>query len=140
MMEAKIRHLEMIRAAISEAAGNSLRIKVFAMLLLAGSLALTLQEGTGELPLPLGTILILITVSLMFLDFYYVWQSDLFKMLYNEVQTRSEDDIDFLMEVDQYSRELYQRYKEVWPFPVVAAIYLYIFIMMILVIGMLPTN
>lgn len=139
-MEAKIRHLEMIRAAISEAAGNSLRIKVFAMLLLAGSLALTLQEGTGELPLPLGTILILITVSLMFLDFYYVWQSDLFKMLYNEVQTRSEDDIDFLMEVDQYSRELYQRYKEVWPFPVVAAIYLYIFIMMILVIGMLPTN
>ena len=136
-MEAKIRHLEMIRAAISEAAGNSLRIKGFAMLLLAGSLALTLREGAIALPLPLGTILILITVSLMFLDFYYVWQSDLFKMLYNEVQTRSEDDIDFLMEVDQYSRELYQRYTEIWPFPVVVVICLYTFILMFLVSGML---
>ena len=139
-MEAKIRHLEMIRAAISEAAGNSLRIKGFAMLLLAGSLALTLREGVVALPLPLGTILILIMVSLMVLDFYYIWQSDLFKMLYNEVQARSEDDIDFLMEVDQYSYELYQRYKQVWPFPVIAALYLYIFIMMILVSGMFPTN
>lgn len=136
-MEAKIRHLEMIRAAISEAAGNSLRIKGFAMLLLAGSLALTLREGAGSIALPIGIILILITVSLMFLDFYYTWQSDLFKMLYNEVQTRSEDDIDFLMEVDQYSRELYQRYKEVWPFPVVAAIYLYTFILMFLIFGTL---
>ncbi len=138
-MEAKIRHLEMIRAAISEAAGNSLRIKGFAMLLLAGSLALTLREGVSALPLPLsvGTIMILITASLMFLDFYYTWQSDLFKMLYNEVQAQSEDDIDFLMEVDQYSRELYQRYKEFWPFPVVAAIFFYMFILMFLIFGML---
>lgn len=141
-MEAKIRHLEMIRAAISEAAGNSLRIKGFAMLLLAGSLALTLREGVGVSgnTLGIGTILILVTIVLGLLDFYYNRQSDLFKMLYNEVQTRDEDDTDFSMEVDQYSHELYQRYKEVWPFPVVAAIYLYIFIMMILVIGMLPTN
>ena len=141
-MEAKIRHLEMIRAAISEAAGNSLRIKGFAMLLLAGSLALTLREGTGTiaLPLPIGIILILITVSLMLLDLHYIWQSDLFKMLYNEVQARSEDDIDFLMEVEQYYHELYQRYTEVWPFPAIVAVYLYIFIMMILVIGMLSTN
>lgn len=89
-MEAKIRHLEMICAAISEAAGNSLRIKGFAMLLLAGSLALALREGAGVLPLPLGAIFILITVSLMVLDFYYIWQSDLFRMLYREVQERSE--------------------------------------------------
>ena len=139
MMEAKIRHLEMIRAAISEAAGNSLRIKGFAMLLLAGSLALTLREGTGELPLPLGTILILITISLMFLDFHYIQQSDLFKILYNEVQERSEDAIDFSMEVDQYSAQLYQRYKRIWRFPVAAVVPLYTFIVVLLLYAMLPT-
>ena len=138
-MEAKIRHLEMIRAAISEAAGNSLRIKGFAMLLLAGSLALTLREGAGtiSLPMPIGIILILIIVSLMLLDFHYIQQSDLFKILYNEVQERSENDIDFSMEVDQYSDRLYQHYKRVWALPAVAVICLYMFILMFLILGML---
>ena len=140
-MEAKIRHLEMIRAAISEAAGNSLRIKGFAMLLLAGSLALTLREGAGAFPLPfpLGAILILITAVLGLLDFHYIRQSDLFKILYNEVKERSENAIDFSMEVDQYSDRLYQHYKRVWSLPVAAVICLYIFIMVILLYGMLPT-
>ena len=132
-MEAKIRHLEMIRAAISEAAGNSLRIKGFAMLLLAGSLALT--EGAGAPPI--SAILILTTIVLWFLDFHYTKQSDLFKILYNDVQARSEDDIDFSMEVDMYSDELYRRYKENWPFPVASVFFLYMFILMFLTFGML---
>lgn len=139
-MEAKIRHLEMIRAAISEAAGNSLRIKGFAMLLLAGSLALTVREGVGvsALPLPFGAILILITAVLGRLDFHYNKQSELFKMLYNDVQARSDDDIDFSMEVDQYSEQLDRPFEKIWPFPVAATFFLYVFIIVILILGMLP--
>ena len=137
-MESKIRHLEMIRAAISEAEGNSLRIKGFGMLL-AGSLALTLRDGVSvsAVPLPLGTILILITAVLGLLDFHYTQQSDLFKILYNEVQARDEDDIDFSMEVDQYSEDIYQIYKGIWPFPVAATICFYTFILVFLIFGML---
>ena len=139
-MESKIRHLEMIRAAISEAAGNSLRIKGFAMLLLAGSLALTLREGVGTiaLPLPLAIILILITVVLGLLDFHYNKQSELFKILYNEVQARSESEIDFSMEVDQYSEQLDRPFEKIWPFPVAATFFLYAFIVVILLVGALP--
>ena len=135
MMEAKIRHLEIIRAAISEAAGNSLRIKGFAMLLLAGSLAL--RDGVSGSALGIGTILILVTIVLGLLDFYYNQQSDLFKILYNEVRVRGENDIDFSMEVNQYSDELYQLYKGIWPFPVAATICLYTFILVFLIFGML---
>ena len=136
-MEAKIRHLEMIRAAISEAAGNSLRIKGFAMLLLAGSLALS--DGVSALPLPVSTILILVTVVLGLLDFHYTQQSDLFKILYNEVQARDDADIDFSMEVDQYSTQMYQSYKIIWRFPVAAVVPLYTFIVVMLLYAMLPT-
>ena len=136
-MESKIRHLEMIRAAISEAAGNSLRIKGFAMLLLAGSLALS--DGLITLPLPVSTILILVTVVLGLLDFHYTQQSDLFKILYNEVQARDEADIDFSMEVDQYSTQMYQSYKIIWRFPIAAVVPLYTFIVVLLLYAMLPT-
>ena len=137
-MEAKIRHLEMIRAAISEAAGNSLRIKGFAMLLLAGSLALSEGVSALPLPLPLAIFLILTAVVLGFLDFHYTKQSELFKMLYNDVQARSEGDIDFSMEVDQYSYHLHQRLKKIWTFPEAAVFFLYTFIVVMLLLGMLP--
>ncbi len=110
------------------------------MLLLAGSLALTLREGVGTIALPLGIILILIVITLGVLDFYYIGQSDMFKILYNEVQARDEDDIDFSMEVDQYSDQLYQGYKRILRFPMVAVVPLYTFIMVILILGMLPTT
>ena len=81
-MEAKVRHLEMIRGAISEAAGNSLRIKGFAMLLLAGTIALMLRDGasTFTIPVHLALILILIVAILGLLDFYFIRQSDLFRI------------------------------------------------------------
>lgn len=139
-MEAKIRHLEMIRSEISEAASNSLRIKGFAMLMIAGSLALTLGDGASvsALSLPVAAIMMLIMVSLMLLDFYYTRQSDLFKILYNKVQARSDGNIDFSMEVYQYSDELNQQHKEIWPLPVAPDVFFYTSILMFLIFGMLP--
>ena len=85
-MEAKIRHLEMIRSAIDSASGNSLRIKGFAMLLLAGAMALALRDGmepvSGMIPLPIAVVLLVIVAILGLLDYHFTRQSDLFKILY----------------------------------------------------------
>ena len=134
-MEAKIRHLEMVRRAIDGAAGNSLRIKGFAMLLLAGTMALALRDNVsvGVIPLPLALVLLVIVVSLWLLDFYFIRQADLYEILYNEVRKLSDDEITLSMEVEQYGDELNSRYNERLPFLVMASAALHLSIGLILV-------
>ena len=140
MTEAKIRHLEMIRNAIDGAAGNSLRIKGFAMLLLAGALALLLRDssGGGTIPLPMAVILWLIIIILGVLDLYFIRQADLFRILYNHVQTLSDDGVDFSMELEGYSAELERQYGEHPSFQLWASVFLYLNIFLIVLAGTLP--
>ena len=140
-MQAKIRHLEMIRNAIDGAAGNSLRIKGFAMLLLAGALALLLRDSSGGvvIPLPMAVILWLIIIILGVLDLYFIRQADLFRILYNHVQTISENDVNFSMEVEQYSDELDRQYGERPSFQLWASAFLYLNIFLIVLAGTLPS-
>ena len=135
MTEAKIRHLEMIRHAIDGASGNSLRIKGFAMLLLAGTLALALREGAsvGIIPQPIAIVLLIIIAFIGLLDFYFIRQADLYGILYNEVRKLSEDEIDFSMEVDRYSDYLNSEYNERLPFPIIASSVLHLNIALILI-------
>ena len=135
MTEAKIRHLEMIRNAIDGASGNSLRIKGFAMLLLAGTLALVLREGTGVeiIPQPIAIVLLVIIAFLGLLDFYFIRQADLYKILYNEVRKLSGDEIDFSMEADKFSGYLNSQYNERLPFPIIASSVLHLNIALILI-------
>ena len=139
MTEAKIRHLEMIRHAIDGASGNSLRIKGFAMLLLAGALALTLREGASAIPFPVGIILLVIIGFLGLLDYYFLREADLYRILYKAIMTRSQGNIDFSMETMQHINELDTLYKELTPFPVLATIILHGSIAIVVIFGTLPS-
>ena len=140
-MEPKIRHLEMIQTAMNRASDNSLRIKGFAMLLLAGALALLLRDGVSAvvISLHLAVFLWLVIVILGALDIYFIQQSDLYKILYNKVRARSEDDIDFDMQVGPYDNELNRQYEERPSFQLWASIFLYLSIFLIALAGTLPS-
>ena len=139
-MEGKIGHLEMIKGAIDGASSNSLRVEGFAILLLIGTVALLLRDGvrTDVIPFLFGVVLILIVAFLFLLDFYFIRQSSLFKILYNQVRLLPEDEVDFSMEVEQYSDELNEQYKEFPPFQLVASGVIHLCIILLLFFGMLP--
>ena len=110
----------MIQGAIAGASNNSLRIKGIAMILFAGTIAFLLRDGaaTPVIPFTLSLILLLTLCILGLLDFYFVRQADLLTILYNQVCERSENDIDFSMDVEQFSEELSSRYNMNLPFPI----------------------
>ena len=111
-MEAKIRHLEMIQGAIASANGNSFRIKGFAMLLLAGTMAFALQGGDTQIPFIFALILWFIIGTLCFSDLYFIWQSDLFRLLYNDVCEKSENEINFSMDTTPHIDQLNATYEK----------------------------
>ena len=139
-MEAKIRHLEMIRSAIDGAAGNSLRIKGFAMLLLAGAIAFLIRDDMSASVIPVHFAVILwVFVAILFsLDAYFIRQSDLFGILYNQVMRRSEDDIDFSMDLTQCRNETPEPQNEELSLYLIATLAFYLIILAILIIGALP--
>ena len=139
-MEAKIRHLEMIQGAVNRSSDNSLRIKGFAMLLLAGTLALLLRVSTdvNGIPFLFGLLLILIVWFLFLLDIYFIRQADVYKILYNRVRSVPETEVDFSMEVSQFNAELNDYYKDYLPFPLIASGVIHICIIVMLIVGMLP--
>ena len=139
MTEAKIRHLEMIQGAMNRASDNSLRVKGFAMLLLAGTMALALREGASGsvIPSPIAIVLLVIVMFLWLLDFYFIRQADLYRILYNEVRRLADDEIDFSMESGQYSEYLNSQYRERLPFLVIAAAALHFNVALILIFSAL---
>ena len=139
-MEAKIRHLEMIHGAIDSASNNSLRIKGFAMLLLAGTVALLFRFGgdAENIPFLFGLLLILIVWFLFLLDLYFIRQADMYRILYNQVRRTPAEDVDFSMEVDQLREELNDYYRYYLPFPPIASGVIHICIIVMLIVGMLP--
>lgn len=139
-MEAKIRHLEMIQDSVTREANNSLRVEGFTMLMLIGTVALLLWDSarTDTIPFVFGIVLILIVAFLFLLDFYFIRQSGLFKILYNQARTLPEDEIDFSMEIEKYSEELDNQYKEFPPFQLVVSGFIHICIILLLFLGMLP--
>ena len=139
-MEAKIRHLEMIQIAMSRASDNSLRIKGFAMLLLAGAIALLLRDGsdTSIIPVAFAVILWVFVGILFVIDAYFIRQSDGFRILYNQVRRRSEDDIDFSMELTQHQHYIPERQSEELSLYIITTLAFYLIILAILIIGTLP--
>ena len=112
------------------------------MLLLAGTLALTLREDAtiSVIPFHIGVILLVIVSFLGLLDFYFLRQSDLYKILYNETKVKSEGDIDFaMMEVEQYGSELDTFYRNNTPFPIMATVIFYGSIAIIMLFSTFPS-
>lgn len=93
MENSKIRHLEMIQGVINRMAGNSFKLKGWAVTLVAGIFALASRD-TDKLYFLIAYIPIVIFWGL---DSYYLLQERLFRSLYNKVRLLDENDIDFSM-------------------------------------------
>jgi hypothetical protein len=93
-MEAKIKHLEFIQAAINRMASNSFLLKGWTVTLTGGLLALTFKQIDRRY------LYISFVVSLLFwfLDGYYLSRERRFIALYDDVRTKAEEQIDFSMQ------------------------------------------
>jgi hypothetical protein len=96
-MEAKLKHLEFIQAAISRMATNSFLFKGWAITIAAGLSAF----GAANTKVGLLAIALISTVLFWGLDGYYLWLERGFVNLHKEVAAKKEADIDFSMVIDK---------------------------------------
>ena len=94
MMEAKLKHLELIQNVINRLANNSFRMKGWAVVLVSALLVLLAREDK----LQSSCIAFIPVVVFWGLDGYFLWQERLFRDLYDRVRTVDEDLIDFSMD------------------------------------------
>lgn len=99
-MEAKIKHLEFIQAAINRMAGNSFLLKGWTVTLTGGSLALTIKELDRHY-----LIISLVVVALFwFLDSYFLSRERRFVHLYNATRLRKDERTDFSMDTREFGK------------------------------------
>lgn len=96
-MEAKLKHLEFIEAAIGRMATNSFLFKGWAITIASGLSGF----GVVDTRPTLFAIALVTTVLFWALDAYYLWLEHGFIALYNKVAQKSPDDIDFAMIIDK---------------------------------------
>jgi hypothetical protein len=96
-MDAKLKHLEFIQAAIARMATNSFLFKGWAISIAAGLSAF----GAANTKAALLGIALISTVMFWALDGYYLWLEWGFVRLHNEVSAKVEADIDFSMKIDK---------------------------------------
>ena|SRR5258708_3619255 len=96
-MEAKLKHLDFIQAAINRMATNSFLFKGWAITLAAGLSAF----AAVDTKVALLAIALVSTIMFWGLDGYYLWLERGFVNLHNEVANKKEVDIDFSMKIDK---------------------------------------
>ena len=95
-MDNKIKHLEFIQGIITRMAKNSFMLKGWAVTLIVGIFALTIQDSDRLFGL-LADVSILIFWGL---DAYYLSLERQYRRLYDEVRLQSENDIDFNLKLN----------------------------------------
>jgi hypothetical protein len=96
-VEAKLKHLDFIQAAIARMATNSFLFKGWAITIAAGLSAFAAVDTRRAL-----LAIALISTTLFWgLDGYYLWLERGFVQLHDQVAAKSEDDIDFSMKIDK---------------------------------------
>ncbi len=96
-MEAKLKHLEFIQAAIARMATNSFLFKGWAITIAAGLAAFAAVNTQAALL----AIALVVTVMFWGLDGYYLWLERGFVALHIKVAAKEEADIDFSMRIDK---------------------------------------
>jgi hypothetical protein len=96
-MEAKLKHLDYIQAAIARMATNSFLFKGWSITIAAGLSAFAAVDTRRALL----TIAILSTAMFWGLDGYYLWLERCFVALHVKVSTMAEEDINFSMVIDK---------------------------------------
>ena len=99
-MEAKVKHLEFIQAAINRMASNSFLLKGWTVTLAGGLLALTFKQADRHYLYISYAILGLFWL----LDSYYLSRERRFVALYNTVRVKREEDIDFSMHTSAHKQ------------------------------------
>jgi hypothetical protein len=96
-MEAKLKHLDYIQAAIARMATNSFLFKGWSITIAAGLSAFAAVDTRRALL----AIAILSTAMFWGLDGYYLWLERCFVALHVKVSAMAEEDIDFSMVIDK---------------------------------------
>ena len=96
-LDAKLKHLEFIQAAISRMATNSFLFKGWAITVAAGLAAFAAVDSKAAL---LGIALVS-TILFWSLDGYYLWLERGFIRLHEAVAVKPDTDIDFSMRIDK---------------------------------------
>ena len=99
-MQARLKHLEFIQGVIDRLAGNSFRLKGWAVVLVSALLVLLAREGPVEFAW-VGFVPVLVFWGL---DGYFLRQERLFRDLYDHVRALDEADIDFSMGTGAFRR------------------------------------
>jgi uncharacterized membrane protein len=100
-MEAKIKHLEFIQAAINRMAGNSFLLKGWSVTLTSALLAVSVKEANRHY----FYISLAVLVLFWLLDSFYLSRERRFIGLYNHVRKTTEEVIDFSMDPRPYGRK-----------------------------------
>jgi hypothetical protein len=108
-MEAKLKHLEFIQAAISRMATNSFLFKGWAITIAAALSAF----GAVETKAGLLTIALVSTIMFWALDGYYLWLERGFIDLHNRVVAKRDADINFCMKID-HTHAAWRWWKTCW--------------------------
>jgi hypothetical protein len=99
-MEAKIKHLDFIQAAINRMASNSFLLKGWAVTIAGALLALTFKEINAQyIQISLAAV-----AGFWLLDSYYLSRERLFIKLYDHVRGLDVAAIDFSMDVSGFRR------------------------------------
>lgn len=92
-MENKVKHLEMIQGVINRMAANSFMLKGWAITLVSGFFALSDKDSN-----PMYFLVVYIPIFLFWiLDGFYLRQERLYRLLFDEIRCKKEEDIDFSM-------------------------------------------
>jgi len=97
VMEAKLKHLDYIQAAIARMSTNSFLFKGWAVTLVAGLSAFAAVNTRAALL----SIALISTLMFWALDGYYLWLERGFVELHRQVAAKAEADIDFSMAIDK---------------------------------------
>jgi hypothetical protein len=108
-MQAKLKHLEFIQAAISRMATNSFLFKGWSITIAAGLSAF----GAANTKAALLAIALVSTVMFWGLDAYYLWLERGFVDLHKRVAAKKEADIDFSMKIDK-TDAVWKWFKTCW--------------------------
>lgn len=106
-MEKKIKHLEMVETVIDRMSQNSFMLKGWAITLLVGIFALSAQAADQRYIL----IVYVPLFTFWFLDSFYLQLERKYKILYKEILKTKENDIDFNMDTNIFSKIIIKEEK-----------------------------
>jgi hypothetical protein len=103
MSEDRRKHLELIQNAISRMAGNLFYLRGWSVTIIGGVLAILSTQKDKAVPFPVVVLLVLTFMFWMY-DGYFLSLERKYRDLYEKVRTMADKDVDFSMDVSEFSK------------------------------------